>query len=108
MTNGKYNMTKKIKLKDLLSDNVQDWFYTNCSRDSYEDVNDYIDDIRYMIADNNDELVDSCIDDLVDQYRMSCDYVLAHRKRVTKFLIKESQEALDNFSYDYDSNDPDR
>ena len=84
---------------DILLENVQDWFYTNCHRSCYEDDDSYISDIRYMIADDNDELVESCMDSLVDTYYMDAHEILAHKSEIKEFLIKESEEALRNFSY---------
>ena len=84
---------------DLLEENVQDWFYTNCHRTCYEDDKYYIDDIRYMIANDNDEMVDNCIEDLVDVYYMDEDEVNSRKDDIIELLIKEAQDALDNFSY---------
>lgn len=90
---------------DMLEENVQDWFYTNCHRTCYDCDNEYIDDIRSMIANDNDDMVDTCIEDLVDVYYMDEDEVAGHKEDIIELLVKSAQDALDNFSYSYSDDD---
>ena len=95
-------MRRQPTFIELLKENIIDWFYTNCGRTCYESDDDYIDDIRYMIANKNDKMITDCIDGLVNVYHMNYDYVFDHNRFIIDTLINESQVALDNFSYGSD------
>ena len=93
-------MSRESTFVTLLSENVQDWFYSNCNRKCYESDSDYIEDIRYMIVNTNDYMVERCMDDLVDVYDMDSDELDDYYTSVVEILIRESQNALDNFHYE--------
>jgi hypothetical protein len=84
---------------DDLKDNVIDWFYTYHSQSAYSNDNNYIEDIRSMIVYHNDTMVNDCISDLSNVYRMDHNKVLSYKKDVANTLSSESQYALDNFHY---------
>ena len=92
-------MNEEPTFTELLTENVQDWFYTNCNRKCYDSDDEYIEDIRYMIVNTNDYMVGQCIDDLTDVYGMDPDEVDDYYTSVVELLIQESQDALDNFHY---------
>ena len=92
-------MNDEMSFSESLTENIEDWFYTNCHRSCYDTVDDYIDDIRCMIANNNDDMIDTCLRDLVEVYYMNNIDVNNHIDDVTNILISEAQNALDNFSY---------
>ena len=98
-------MNDDISFIESLTENIEDWFYTNCHRTCYDVVDDYIDDIRCMIANNNDDMVDACMYDLVNVYYMDEDEVSSHVDDITDILVKEAQDALDNFSYGPDDDE---
>ena len=100
-------MNNRISLIESLTENIEDWFYSNHKRTCYDAVDDYIDDIRCMIANNNDNMVNTCIRDLVSVYRMNKSEVNSHVDDITDLLAKEAQNALENFSYDRVDNDED-
>ena len=64
-------MNDCISFIESLTENIEDWFYSNHKRACYDVVDDYIDDIRCMIANNNDNMVNTCTRDLVSVYRMN-------------------------------------
>ena len=64
-------MNDCISFIESLTENIEDWFYSNHKRACYDAVDDYIDDIRCMIANNNDNMVNTCTRDLVSVYRMN-------------------------------------
>ena len=64
-------MNNRISFIESLTENIEDWFYSNHKRACYDAVDDYIDDIRCMIANNNDNMVNTCTRDLVSVYRMN-------------------------------------
>lgn len=100
-------MNDCISFIESLTENIEDWFYSNHKRACYDAVDDYIDDIRCMIANNNDNMVNSCMCDLVSVYRMNKSEVNRHVSDITDLLVKEAQNALENFSYDRVDDDED-
>ena len=100
-------MNNCISFIESLTENVEDWFYSNHKRARYDAVDDYIDDIRCMIANNNDDMIDDCMRDLVSVYRMNKSEVNSHVDDITDLLAKEAQNALENFSYDHVDDDED-
>ena len=100
-------MNDCISFIESLTENIEDWFYSNHKRAYYDAVDDYIDDIRCMIANNNDNMVNSCMRDLVSVYRMNKSEVNRHVSDITDLLVKEAQNALENFSYDRVDDDED-
>ena len=100
-------MNNCISFIESLTENIEDWFYSNHKRACYEAVDDYIDDIRCMIANNNDNMVNTCMCDLVSVYRMNKSEVNSHVDDITDLLAKEAQNALENFSYDRIDDDED-
>lgn len=100
-------MNDRISFIESLTENVEDWFYSNHKRACYDAIDDYIDDIRCMIANNNDDMVDDCIRDLVSVYYMNKKEVNSHVNDITDLLVKEAQNALENFSYDRVDDDED-
>ena len=60
-----------------------------------------------MIANNNDNMVNTCMRDLVSVYRMNKSEVNSHVDDITDLLAKEAQNALENFSYDTVDDDED-
>lgn len=100
-------MNDHISFIESLTENIEDWFYSNHMRSCYDAVDDYIDDIRCMIANNNDNMVNACMRDLVSVYRMNKSEVNRHVSDVTDLLSKEAQNALENFSYDRIDDDED-
>lgn len=98
-------MNDCISFIESLAENVEDWFYSNCRRTCYDAIDDYIDDIRCMIANNNDAMIDDCMRDLVSVYYMDEDEVNSHVNDITDLLVKEAQNALENFSYSYEDNE---
>lgn len=100
-------MNNCISFIESLTENIEDWFYSNHKRACYDAVDDYIDDIRCMIANNNDNMVNSCMRDLVSVYRMNKSEVNRHVSDITDLLVKEAQNALENFSYDRVDDDED-
>ena len=60
-----------------------------------------------MIANNNDNMVNTCMRDLVSVYRMNKSEVNSHVDDITDLLAKEAQNALENFSYDRVDDDED-
>lgn len=100
-------MNNCISFIESLAENIEDWFYSNHKRACYDAVDDYIDDIRCMIANNNDNMVNACMRDLVSVYRMNKSEVNSHVSDITDLLVKEAQNALENFSYDRVDDDED-
>ncbi len=100
-------MSDCISFIESLTENVEDWFYSNCKRTHYDAIDDYIDDIRCMIANNNDNMVDDCMRDLVSVYCMNKSEVNSHVNDITDLLVKEAQNALENFTYDRNDDDED-
>ena len=100
-------MNNCISFIESLTENIEDWFYSNHKRACYDAVDDYIDDIRCMIANNNDNMVNACMRDLVSVYRMNKSEVNSHVDDITDLLAKEAQNALENFSYDRVDDDED-
>lgn len=100
-------MNDCISFIESLTENIEDWFYSNHKRACYDAVDDYIDDIRCMIANNNDNMVNACMRDLVSVYRMNKSEVNSHVDDITDLLVKEAQNALENFSYDRVDDDED-
>ena len=100
-------MNNCISFIESLTENIEDWFYSNHKRVCYDAVDDYIDDIRCMIANNNDNMVNACMRDLVSVYRMNKSEVNSHVDDITDLLSKEAQNALENFSYDRVDDDED-
>ena len=100
-------MNDCISFIESLTENIEDWFYSNHKRACYDAVDDYIDDIRCMIANNNDNMVNACMRDLVSVYRMNKSEVNSHVDDITDLLVKEAQNALENFSYERVDNDED-
>lgn len=100
-------MNNCISFIESLTENIEDWFYSNHKRACYDAVDDYIDDIRCMIANNNDNMVNTCMRDLVSVYRMNKSEVNSHVSGITDLLVKEAQNALENFSYDRIDDDED-
>ena len=100
-------MNNCISFIESLTENIEDWFYSNHKRSCYDAVDDYIDDIRCMIANNNDNMVNACMCDLVSVYRMNKSEVNSHVDDITDLLAKEAQNALENFSYDRVDDDED-
>lgn len=100
-------MNDRISFIESLTENIEDWFYSNHKRALYDAVDDYIDDIRCMIANNNDNMVNTCMRDLVSVYRMNKSEVNRHVSDITDLLVKEAQNALENFSYDHVDDDED-
>lgn len=100
-------MNNCISFIESLTENIEDWFYSNHKRACYDAVDDYIDDIRCMIANNNDNMVNTCMRDLVSVYRMNKSEVNSHADDITDLLAKEAQNALENFSYDRVDDDED-
>ena len=100
-------MKDHISFIESLTENVEDWFYSNHKRACYDAIDDYIDDIRCMIANNNDGMIDDCIRDLVSVYRMNKKEVNSHVNDITDLLVKEAQNALENFTYDRNDDDED-
>ena len=100
-------MNNCISFIESLTENIEDWFYSNHKRACYDAVDDYIDDIRCMIANNNDNMVNTCMRDLVSVYRMNKSEVNSHVDDITDLLAKEAQNALENFSYDPVDDDED-
>ena len=100
-------MNDYISFIESLTENIEDWFYSNHKRACYDAVDDYIDDIRCMIANNNDNMVNACMRDLVSVYRMNKSEVNSHVDDMTDLLVKEAQNALENFSYDRVDEDED-
>ena len=100
-------MNNCISFIESLTENIEDWFYSNHKRACYDAVDDYIDDIRCMIANNNDNMVNTCMRDLVSVYRMNKSEVNRHVSDITDLLAKEAQNALENFSYDRVDDDED-
>lgn len=100
-------MNDHISFIESLTENVEDWFYSNHKRACYDAVDDYIDDIRCMIANNNDNMVNTCMCDLVSVYCMNKSEVNSHVDDITDLLVKEAQNALENFSYDRVDDDED-
>lgn len=100
-------MNDHISFVESLTENIEDWFYSNHKRACYDAVDDYIDDIRCMIANNNDNMVNACMRDLVSVYRMNKSEVNSHVDDITNLLVKEAQNALENFSYDHVDDDED-
>ena len=96
-----------ISFIESLTENIEDWLYSNHKRACYDAVDDYIDDIRCMIANNNDNMVNTCMRDLVSVYRMNKSEVNSHVDDITDLLAKEAQNALENFSYDRVDDDED-
>lgn len=84
--------------EDLI-DNVRDWFCTHCRQCDYDCIDDFIDDIRCAIAYSNESMCVSCMDDLVNTYEMSSDYVESFHNSIVDVLAEEAQFALDNFEY---------
>ncbi len=102
-------MSTRPDFIELLTENIQDWFYTNCNYTCYESDDEFIEDIRYMIVNTNDAMVERCIGDLIEVYDMDPDDLEDYHTSVVEILIKESQDALDSFSYHYkDDTDEDR
>ena len=60
-----------------------------------------------MIANNNDNMVNTCMCDLVSVYRMNKKEVNSHVDDITDLLVKEAQNALENFTYDRNDGDED-
>ena len=100
-------MNNCISFIESLAENIEDWFYSNHKHACYDAVDDYIDDIRCMIANNNDNMVNACMRDLVSVYRMNKSEVNSHVDDITDLLVKEAQNALENFSYDRNDDDED-
>ena len=100
-------MNNGISFIESLTENIEDWFYSNHKRACYDAVDDYIDDIRCMIANNNDNMVNACMRDLVSVYRMNKSEVNSHVDDITDILVEEAQNALENFSYDRVDDDED-
>lgn len=100
-------MNDCISFIESLTENIEDWFYSNHKRACYDAIDDYIDDIRCMIANNNDNMVNTCMRDLVSVYRMNKSEVNSHVDDITDLLVKEAQNALENFSYDRVDDDED-
>lgn len=100
-------MNDCISFIESLTENIEDWFYSNHKRACYDAVDDYIDDIRCMIANNNDNMINACMRDLVSVYRMNKSEVNSHVDDITDLLSKEAQNALENFSYDRVDDDED-
>ena len=100
-------MNNCISFIESLTENIEDWFYSNHKRACYDAVDDYIDDIRCMIANNNDNMVNTCMRDLVSVYRMNKSEVNSHVDDINDLLVKEAQNALENFSYDRVDGDED-
>ena len=100
-------MNNCISFIESLTENIEDWFYSNHKRSCYDAVDDYIDDIRCMIANNNNDMIDDCMCDLVSVYRMNKSEVNSHVDDITDLLVKEAQNALENFSYDRVDDDED-
>ena len=100
-------MNNCISFIESLTENIEDWFYSNHKRACYDAVDDYIDDIRCTIANNNDNMVNACMRDLVSVYRMNKSEVNSHVDDITDLLSKEAQNALENFSYDRVDDDED-
>ena len=100
-------MNNCISFIESLTENIEDWFYSNHKRSCYDAVDDYIDDIRCMIANNNNDMIDDCMCDLVSVYRMNKSEVSSHVDDITDLLVKEAQNALENFSYDRVDDDED-
>lgn len=100
-------MNNHISFIESLTENIEDWFYSNHKRACYDAVDDYIDDIRCMIANNNGNMVNACMCDLVSVYRMNKSEVNSHVDDITDLLAKEAQNALENFSYDRVDDDED-
>ena len=100
-------MNNCISFIESLTENIEDWFYSNHKRACYDAVDDYIDDIRCMIANNNDNMVNACMRDLVSVYRMNKSEVNSHVDDITDLLVEEAQNALENFSYDRVDDDED-
>ena len=100
-------MNDCISFIESLTENIEDWFYSNHKRACYDAVDDYIDDIRCMIANNNDDMVHDCMRDLVNVYDMNKKEVNSHVDDITDLLVKEAQNALENFSYDRVDDDED-
>ena len=100
-------MNNCISFIESLTENIEDWFYSNHKRACYDAVDDYIDDIRCMIANNNDNMVNACMRDLVSVYCMSKSEVNSHVDDITDLLAKEAQNALENFCYDLVDDDED-
>ena len=100
-------MNDHIPFIESLTENVEDWFYSNHKRACYDAIDDYIDDIRCMIANNNDGMVDDCMRDLVSVYYMNKKEVNSHVNDITDLLVKEAQNALENFTYDRNDDDED-
>lgn len=87
-------MNNHISFIESLTENIEDWFYSNHKRACYDAVDNYIDDIRCMIANNNDNIVNTCMRDLVSVYRMNKSEVNSHVDDITDLLAKEAQNAL--------------
>ena len=100
-------MNDCISFIESLTENVEDWFYSNHKRACYDAIDDYIDDIRCMIANNNDGMIDDCMRDLVSVYYMNKKAVNSHVDDITDLLVKEAQNALENFTYDRNDDDED-
>lgn len=100
-------MNNRISFIESLTENIEDWFYSNHKRACYDAVDDYIDDIRCMIANNNDNMINTCMRDLVSVYHMNKSEVNSHVDDITDLLVKEAQNALENFSYDRVDDDED-
>lgn len=100
-------MNDCILFIESLTENIEDWFYSNHKRSCYDAVDDYIDDIRCMIANNNDNMINACMRDLVSVYCMNKSEVNSHVDDITDLLAKEAQNALENFSYDPVDDDED-
>lgn len=100
-------MNDCILFIESLTENVEDWFYSNHKRSCYDAIDDYIDDIRCMIANNNNNMVNACMRDLVSVYCMNKSEVNSHVDDITDLLAKEAQNALENFSYDPVDDDED-
>jgi len=92
-------MNDEPTFNELLIENVQDWFYTNYHRSCYNNDEDYIDDIRTIIAECDSDIVEQCIDDLTDVYFISPGSLIGKFEYITELLVKEAKYSLDNFRY---------
>lgn len=84
-----------------LHDNVSDWFYTKCAQSEYKTDDDYVDELRSIIAYNNEPLIDSCIEDLSELYYTPewYDVLCSYRDSIREYLINDAKFSFENFKY---------
>lgn len=94
-----WSIVMEYDIDEILIDNVQDWFYTNYHRSCYDNDEDYIDDIRTIIAECDKDVLGWCLSDLIDVYFMRPNSIIGKIARVTEIIVKEAKYSLNNFQY---------